>query len=326
MKKKILASALIFMSAFIFAREAFFTGDDYCISAEYNDKAFPGDAVFVKMTFSQSTKKGKSSKLEFSNANAFLQFFAEGKLSRESTFFTVSKSTKSSRTFLAGIPLSTWWTEDTKCFLKIIYSTDGAKKMEFELPFTLEKKEFVSEVIDLDESNSNIKADSSLKRMEQIKKLNGILETANPSAVYQTTPFLLPTNATRRTSFFADRREYKYTNGKSTTGLHYGIDFGIPEGSEVSACAEGKVVLAETRVTTGWSVVIEHLPGLYSLYYHMSQLKIKEGDTVKAGQVIGFSGSTGLATGPHLHWEMRLNMEAVNPDFFTGDFAFSGKN
>ena len=182
MKKKILASALIFMSAFIFAREAFFTGDDYCISAEYNDKAFPGDAVFVKMTFSQSTKKGKSSKLEFSNANAFLQFFAEGKLSRESTFFTVSKSTKSSRTFLAGIPLSTWWTEDTKCFLKIIYSTDGAKKMEFELPFTLEKKEFVSEVIDLDESNSNIKADSSLKRMEQIKKLNGILETANPSA------------------------------------------------------------------------------------------------------------------------------------------------
>ena len=106
MKKKILASALIFMSAFIFAREAFFTGDDYCISAEYNDKAFPGDAVFVKMTFSQSTKKGKSSKLEFSNANAFLQFFAEGKLSRESTFFTVSKSTKSSRTFLAGIPLS----------------------------------------------------------------------------------------------------------------------------------------------------------------------------------------------------------------------------
>ena len=161
MKKKILASALIFMSAFIFAREAFFTGDDYCISAEYNDKAFPGDAVFVKMTFSQSTKKGKSSKLEFSNANAFLQFFAEGKLSRESTFFTVSKSTKSSRTFLAGIPLSTWWTEDTKCFLKIIYSTDGAKRMEFELPFTLEKKEFVSEVIDLDESNSNIKADSS---------------------------------------------------------------------------------------------------------------------------------------------------------------------
>ena len=116
MKKKILVSALIFMSAFVFAREAFFTGDDYCISAEYNDKAFPGDAVFVKMTFSQSAKKGKSSKVEFSNANAFLQFFAEGKLSRESAFFTVSKNTKNSRTFLAGIPLSTWWTEDTKCF------------------------------------------------------------------------------------------------------------------------------------------------------------------------------------------------------------------
>ncbi len=326
MKKTIFISALIFMSAFLFAREAFFSGDEYCISAEYNDKAFPGDAVFVKMSFTQSAKKGKFSKAEFSNAAAVLQLYADGKPSRESNFFTVSKSTKTSRTFLAGVPLSTWWTEGTKCFLKIIYSTDGAKKMEFELPFSLEKKEFISETIELDESNSSIKTDNSLKRMEQIKKLNKILETANPADIYQTTPFSLPTTATRRTSFFADRREYKCANEKSVLGLHYGIDFGIPEGSEVSACAEGKVVLAESRVTTGWSVVIEHLPGLYSLYYHMSQLKVKEGDTVKSGQIIGFSGATGLATGPHLHWEMRLNMEAVNPDFFTGDFAFSAKN
>ena len=79
-------------------------------------------------------------------------------------------------------------------------------------------------------------------------------------------------------------------------------------------------------MTTGWSVVIEHLPGLYSLYYHMSELKVKEGDIVKEGQLIGLSGATGLATGPHLHWEMRLNMAAVNPDFFTEDFTFSSSN
>ena len=160
---------------------------------------------------------------------------------------------------------------------------------------------------------------------EQINKLNGILGTINPAAVYQTERFMAPTSATRRTSFFADRRVYKYTNGKSSTSLHYGIDYGVPTGTQVNACAAGKVVLAETRVTTGWSVVIEHLPGLYSLYYHMSELKVKEGDMVKPGDLIGLSGATGLATGPHLHWEMRLNSEAVSPDAFVdSDFAFAG--
>ena len=80
--------------------------------------------------------------------------------------------------------------------------------------------------------------------------------------------------------------------------------------------------MAETRITTGWSTVIEHLPGLYSLYYHQSKVNVKVGDIVKKGDLIGYSGATGLATGPHLHWEMRLNMEAVSPDFFLGDFTF----
>lgn len=79
--------------------------------------------------------------------------------------------------------------------------------------------------------------------------------------------------------------------------------------------------MAENRISTGWSVVIEHLPGLYSLYYHMSSLNVKENDYVKAGEKIGLSGSTGLATGPHLHWEVRLNMAAVKPEFFMQDFT-----
>ena len=104
--------------------------------------------------------------------------------------------------------------------------------------------------------------------------------------------------------------------------MHFGNDYGIPEGSTVSACADGKVVIAENRISTGWSIVVEHLPGLYSLYYHLSEMEVKEGDMVKQGQEIGKSGSTGLATGPHLHWEMRLNGEAVRPEFFISNFSF----
>ena len=81
-------------------------------------------------------------------------------------------------------------------------------------------------------------------------------------------------------------------------------------------------MLAENRITTGWSIVIEHLPGLYSVYYHLSELGVNEGDMVKQGQLIGKSGATGLATGPHLHWEMRLNGSAILPEFFLRDFTF----
>ena len=75
--------------------------------------------------------------------------------------------------------------------------------------------------------------------------------------------------------------------------------------------------MAESRISSGLSVVIEHMPGLYSLYYHLDSMNVKVGDMVKSGDKVGLSGSTGLATGPHLHWEVRLNGEAVNPDFFT---------
>ena len=81
--------------------------------------------------------------------------------------------------------------------------------------------------------------------------------------------------------------------------------------------------MAEDRISTGWSVCVEHLPGLYSLYYHMSELKVEVGQMVDTGDLLGLSGATGLATGPHLHWEVRLNMEAISPDFMTSDFAFN---
>ena len=80
--------------------------------------------------------------------------------------------------------------------------------------------------------------------------------------------------------------------------------------------------MAEDRISTGYSVVIEHLPGLYSLYYHLSELLVKEGDMIKQGELIGKSGATGLATGPHLHWEMRLNGASVRPEFFLSNFTF----
>ncbi len=309
------------------AKDALFEGEDYSISVRYNDKPSPGDAVFARMVISQNGRQSKKIKLGLDKTSATLELYMGEKLLDKSDFYLLENdSSRSSVTFLTGIPLSSWWNSDNSYSLKVTYKLTTGRTYDFSLPFALSYKKFVEETIPLDTKNTEIRTDTSPKRMGQIEKLNGILATVNKDHIYQTRAYSAPTPATRRTSFFADRRIYAYSNGKSSTSLHYGIDYGVPTGSDVTSCAAGKVVLAEDRVTTGWSVVIEHLPGLYSLYYHMSELKVKEGDVVKEGQLIGKSGATGLATGPHLHWEMRLNMAAVNPDFFTDDFTFSSSN
>ena len=98
--------------------------------------------------------------------------------------------------------------------------------------------------------------------------------------------------------------------------IHTGIDYGVPKGAAVRACASGKVALARSRIVTGNSVVLEHLPGVYSLSYHLDSIKVSKGDLVDAGVLLGLSGATGLATGPHLHWEIRVSGEYSDPDAF----------
>jgi murein DD-endopeptidase MepM/ murein hydrolase activator NlpD len=68
--------------------------------------------------------------------------------------------------------------------------------------------------------------------------------------------------------------------------------------------------------------VVEHLPGLYSLYFHMSGVTVGEGDFVEKGQRVGSLGMTGLATGPHLHWEVQAGGVAVDPDCLTAGLPF----
>jgi len=298
---------------------AVFTGEEYSIYVSYTNTVYPGDAICVRIEFSPSRKISKE---PYSRTQAVLLFGEK----RKADFFTLNSSKIKQNgnvtiDMLGMIPISTWQ-EKGNYELTIMYSAYGRDFYKFNLPIEVKPKEFISETIELNESNTSIRTDTSSTKMNQINKLNNILFSINQEAIYQTKPFSLPTTESRRTSFFGDRRVYAYSNGKSSTTLHYGIDFGIPTGTPVFSCGKGRVVMAENRISTGWTVVIEHLPGLYSLYYHMDSLLVEVGDFVEQEKQIGFSGATGLATGPHLHWEVRLNGEAVNPDFFTGDFPF----
>ena len=97
------------------------------------------------------------------------------------------------------------------------------------------------------------------------------------------------------------------------TRLHAGIDFGVPRGTPIHAGADGEVIAAQYSTSFGNMVVIDHGGGISTLYAHCSRLLVSSGQTVRRGQQIAASGATGLAAGPHLHWEVRVNGRPVNP-------------
>lgn len=324
MKKIIFAFLCLLNISTLCAANAKYLSEDYNLYVSYNDIITPGDAIFVRMTIT-NPKNHKKTKSE-TERKATLQLLQDKKVIERASFYQINKKKSGTSTeMLCGIPVSLWL-RDGNYSIKVIFENSEADIKEFILPSTLKMKTFPTEVIPLDEKNTEIKTDNSPERAAQIEKLNNILFTSMPADVYTLKKFVSPTDSQRYTAHFGDARTYTYTNGKSSSSSHYGNDYGVPTGTEVKAANDGRVVMAETRISTGWSVVIEHLPGLYSLYYHMSELNVKEGDMVKAGDLIGKSGATGLATGPHLHWEMRLNGSAVRPEFFLENYTFESEN
>ncbi len=95
--------------------------------------------------------------------------------------------------------------------------------------------------------------------------------------------------------------------------FHVGVDISTPYGTRVVAPADGLVIFAEPRAGYGNVVVIDHGFGITSRYGHLAAFKVKEGQRVKRGDVIGYVGSTGHSTGAHLHYEIRVHDNPVNP-------------
>ncbi len=126
--------------------------------------------------------------------------------------------------------------------------------------------------------------------------------------------FLKP-NKGRITTIYGVRRYY---NGKFAQDYyHRGVDYAGATGSPVMAPADGRIALVG-RVSQGFRVHgniigIDHGQGVITTYLHLSRINVKEGDFVKAGQVIGAVGSTGAVTGPHLHWGLYVQGESVDP-------------
>ena len=113
----------------------------------------------------------------------------------------------------------------------------------------------------------------------------------------------------KRTGIFGSVR---IMNGQARNP-HNGEDIGAPLGTDVLASNDGVVRLTVDHIFSGRGIYVDHGLGLYSMYFHLSDVLVKDGDLIRAGQVIGKVGATGRATGPHLHWGMKVNGARVNP-------------
>ena len=144
-----------------------------------------------------------------------------------------------------------------------------------------------------------------IQEAQQVKK--DYLSRVTPEREWSG-PFTTPAEAAI-SDVFGSRRVF---NGK-TSSPHLGLDFRVPTGTPVAAMNAGTVLLARPLYFEGNFVVLDHGQGLLTLYLHLSEFKVKEGEQVKRGQEIGLSGGTGRATGPHLHVAVRWEGTYLDP-------------
>lgn len=176
--------------------------------------------------------------------------------------------------------------------------------------FHVEHLTLPKDKVDLDEKSlARWKAEQ-----QQVKEA---LATDSQSKLWQA-GFVEPVSG-KRTGIFGSMR---IMNGQARNP-HNGEDIGAPLGTAVAATNDGVVRLTVDHIFSGKGVFLDHGLGFYSMYFHLSEILVKEGELVKAGQIVGKVGATGRATGPHLHWGVKLNGARVNP-YALLDLPFKG--
>ena len=156
--------------------------------------------------------------------------------------------------------------------------------------------------------------DGGLIEIDETSAPNFFLEDANelsvPLPLHASLPSMMPCTGII-TSEFGWRRM-----GHGRSRMHLGVDIAAPKGSPVLAPADGRVAFAGRKGGYGLAIVIDHGGELTTLYGHNSKLFVTEGEIIKKGQEISLVGSTGHSTGPHVHYEVRVDGNPINPNRF----------
>ncbi|MBB6482563.1 M23 family metallopeptidase [Spirochaeta isovalerica] len=233
----------------------------------------------------------------------------EGRIVSVSDGFFMREGEKSIITALLGIPSDI---EPGKYKLQVFCETEKGSE-QFTKPFFVTDREFKEMDISLNGAMTDLRTSDDPRKAEESRELWALLSSFDKEADYYNGSFDCPVENYFESAFFGDRRRYLYSDGTTSQSLHNGSDLAAVVGEPVFAPAEGKVVMARFRILTGNTVVIEHLPGVYTLYYHLDKMDVQIDKMVTRGEKIGVVGKTGLVTGAHLHWELRVSGIPVDP-------------
>ena len=178
------------------------------------------------------------------------------------------------------------------------------------IPFTVQEKAYHTQRITIQDQN---KVDPDEESSQRIVKEMAIQKQLKNRYTSQTAAldFIRPAPGAD-TGRFGMRRIF---NGQPRNP-HSGMDIAASAGTPVQAVAAGHVIYAGDLFFSGNTVYVDHGEGVISMYGHLSQINVNVGAAVQQGDVIGAVGSTGRATGPHLHWSVYLNGDAVDPSLF----------
>ncbi len=181
-----------------------------------------------------------------------------------------------------------------------------------EKKFLIENKAYKEQYLTVKRKHSNPPADQ-IKRIQKESRLSKKAFTRfseiNQDAAFNA--FLLPSHGPISSPFGLKR----FFN-EQPRRPHSGIDIAAPRGADIIAPADGEIILTGNFFFNGNSIFIDHGQGLITMYCHMDTLEVEQGKMVKAGELIGKIGSTGRATGPHLHWTVSLNNTRIEPLLF----------
>lgn len=177
--------------------------------------------------------------------------------------------------------------------------------------FEVNPKKYPEQHITLkDKSRVQLSAANQARAAREIAAIRG-LKRHWRSAQDTDLAFIVPAEG-QLSGRFGSRR---YFNGEPRQP-HAGLDVAVESGTPVRASAQGKVLAVEDYFFNGRTVFVDHGNGLITMYCHLEQIDVQAGEMVGKGQLLGLSGQTGRATGPHLHWSVVLNGVMVDPELF----------
>ncbi len=173
---------------------------------------------------------------------------------------------------------------------------------------TVHQSDFEVQNLTVSTETANATVNSDEANTEYVNTIYPLFDSYDDT-VYWDGIFVQPAEGSITTQYGV----YRYTNGNTTATRHAGIDIANDEGTPIYAPNNGMVLFGGYLQLSGNTIMIEHGSGLHSLFMHMDSIVVATGDYVEKGQLIGYMGTTGYSTGPHLHYQLMIGANAVSP-------------